>query len=168
MVGMIQSIGTTVGWIYTSQGQTKAMFHFGIVAGVIRIVGFIIGLRWGVIGVAVSYAVSQVVITPYSWTVAGRLIGVSFLQMVKSFQGPLLCATAMGIIVWTLGLILSSEWPAWGYLAVQIPAGFAAYVLFVHLFKVQAYLVLRQLISEQWQLHYRGIASSLAFPDNKD
>jgi hypothetical protein len=33
LLGLIQSIGTTVGWIYQSQGRTDIMFRWGLVSG---------------------------------------------------------------------------------------------------------------------------------------
>jgi len=59
LLGLIQSIGTTVGWIYQSQGRTDIMFRWGLVSGSIFIISFVVGLRWGALGVAVAYTVAN-------------------------------------------------------------------------------------------------------------
>jgi O-antigen/teichoic acid export membrane protein len=58
-VGMLQSLGTTIGWIYGATGRTDLHLRWHlIVAGVIVPV-FLIGLRWGGLnGLTIGYAVA--------------------------------------------------------------------------------------------------------------
>ena len=57
-VGMIQSILTTVGVIYMVTGNTKQKLHWGIGYGIVLIGAIAIGLNWGYLGVARSYALA--------------------------------------------------------------------------------------------------------------
>lgn len=152
LTGIAQSIGTTVGWIYTSQGRTDIMLKWGIFSGIVRGIAFIIGLRWGVIGVAVAYVLSGYVILWYpSWTIPGRLINLRFSEMLRNLSTPFYCATAMGVLVWGLGFLLPFGWPEWAYLALQVSFGALVYILLIHFFKVQAYIETLELLKEQWQ-----------------
>jgi PST family polysaccharide transporter len=54
LVGLLQSISTTAGWIYISQGRTDILFRWGLLVSVVRVTGFIIGLRWGLIGLSLN------------------------------------------------------------------------------------------------------------------
>lgn len=65
-LGAISSIQTTVGQIYLAKGRADWMFWWGIVSGVLRVVSFLIGLPWGVVGVAAAYAIM-------TWTLVSRI-----------------------------------------------------------------------------------------------
>ena len=56
-LGMVQSIFTTVGLIYTSTGRTKTLFLWNLGATPFFLLSFVLGLPWGIEGVAASYAV---------------------------------------------------------------------------------------------------------------
>ena len=57
LAGLSQSVGTTTGWIYQSQGRTDWMFRWGLASSAVTLVAFGIGILWGVTGVATAYAV---------------------------------------------------------------------------------------------------------------
>lgn len=62
IAGLIQPVGSTTGWIFICQGETKAMFHWGIYSSLTTVAAFVIGLKWGAIGVAAAYAISGYVL----------------------------------------------------------------------------------------------------------
>jgi PST family polysaccharide transporter len=154
--GMMQGVGTTVGWIYTSQGRTDVMFRWGIFASTIRVASFVIGLNWGVIGVATAYVVGGYAILWYpSWKIPGRLIDLTFRRMLHNLAGVFWCTCAMGAGVWAIGWLLPAAWSPWVHLAIQILCGMILYTLLVHVFKVRAYRDVRALIAEQIQKRRR-------------
>jgi len=61
VAGLIQPISNTTGWLFLTQGRTKEMFRFSMVAGPITIASIIAGLPWGAVGVAASYVTGQLV-----------------------------------------------------------------------------------------------------------
>ena len=65
-VGALQSIATTSGSIYQAIGRTDVMFKWGIFSSFAFILSFIIGLRWGILGVSISYLVMNLLIF-YPW-----------------------------------------------------------------------------------------------------
>ena len=152
LTGMGQSVGTTVGWIYTSQGRTDIMLKWGIFSGIVNMISLVIGLRWGVIGVATAYVLSGYILLWYpAWTIPGRLINLRFSEMIKNLSGPFYCAVAMGVLVWTSGLFLPVNWPQWVYLAIQVPIGVMLYIAMMHIFKVRVFIETYELIGERWQ-----------------
>ncbi|WP_308872828.1 MOP flippase family protein [Thiothrix subterranea] len=70
-IGMIQSVVTTVGSIYTAKGTTGLMFKIGAVNAVVTVLSFIVGLPFGLEGVAISYAIANVLMLypnlKFSW-----------------------------------------------------------------------------------------------------
>ena len=67
-VGMVQSIVSPVGYIYMAMGKTETMFRWGLLFTGITVLGFVIGLHWGITGVAVSYVIAMLLlIIPVLW-----------------------------------------------------------------------------------------------------
>jgi len=148
--GLGQSVGSTVGWIYNSQGRTDLQFKWGMFSAAVRIIAFTIGLHWGIIGVASAYVISGYVILWYpAWTIPGKLINLSFFEMLKNLSSVFYCAVAMGIAIWGSGLIFSGDSPYWMRLAVQVPFGVIVYFILVHVFRLKAYIDIRQVIKDR-------------------
>ncbi|HEY5984207.1 MAG TPA: MOP flippase family protein [Anaerolineales bacterium] len=98
-VGMLQSIGTTVGSIYQAKGRTDQMFRWGVGAGLLTIVAFLIGLRGGAKGVAVAYGLVTVVLFYPSFAIPFRLIGLPFRRLMAAIN-----TTALGALAMLLGM----------------------------------------------------------------
>ena len=128
-VGLVQSIGTTVGAIYQAKGRTDLMLRWGLGAGILVMIAFVIGLRWGITGVAIAYAAASLVLLYPSFAIPFRLIDVSFVQMVKllvpSFLNCILMYIALTIMRFSLPSSLSNT----VVLALGITVGLAVYVL---------------------------------------
>ena len=144
--GLFQSIGTTVGWIYTSQGRTDIMFRWGVASGIVRITAFVIGVHWGITGMAAAVVISGLVLWIPSWVIPGRLIHLRFSEMVKNLLSLFFSAIFMGIVVAAAGLVTPANWPAPVELALQILLGGACYLAIVHIFNVQAYIEVRDVV----------------------
>ena len=73
VVGLVQPVCNTTGWLFMSQGRTRHMFQWGAIGGSIMIGAIIAGLPWGAVGVAASYsAVSLLIVTPLLFWFVGR------------------------------------------------------------------------------------------------
>lgn len=94
-VGMVQSILTFNGAIYQATGRTERQFRLELLFAPLIIASFILGLRWGVLGVAGSYAVMSFTLAVPSVVVAYGLIGLSLTAMAKVLLRPL----GVGIIL---------------------------------------------------------------------
>ncbi|MFY9619536.1 MAG: lipopolysaccharide biosynthesis protein [Pyrinomonadaceae bacterium] len=73
IVGMVQPIANTTGWLFMTQGRTRHMFQWGLIGSSIIISSIVLGLPWGAIGVATSYSlVSLLIVTPLLFWFVGR------------------------------------------------------------------------------------------------
>jgi PST family polysaccharide transporter len=145
ILGALQSIGTTSGWLYQSQGRTDIMFRWGLVCGSIYIVSFIVGLRWGAFGVAVAYTVANFVLWYPNWSIPARIIDLSFTTMLRSLAPQFYGAATMALAVWAFGLLLPNTWSYAAHLALQVSFGAAVYVVFVRSFRLEAYTTVSNL-----------------------
>lgn len=73
IVGLIQPIANTTGWLFITQGRTRHMFQWGLIGSTIMMIGIVAGLPWGAAGVAASYSlVFLCIVTPLLFWFVGR------------------------------------------------------------------------------------------------
>ncbi|MFU8806953.1 MAG: oligosaccharide flippase family protein, partial [Bradymonadaceae bacterium] len=69
----IQPLGNSTGWLFITQDRTREMLRWGVLGSTLSIISFLVGLPWGVIGVAAAYAISGLVVrTPILLWYVGR------------------------------------------------------------------------------------------------
>jgi O-antigen/teichoic acid export membrane protein len=147
LIGMLQSIFTTVSLIYTSLGRADIMFKWSIFASFFIILSFIVGLQWGVMGVAYSYFFCIFFILWYpGWSIPGKLINLSFGEYLKNLSGTFFCSIAMGSITWFTGKLLPATWNSWSFLAIQSIACCLSYFILINIFKIKAYFDLLNIV----------------------
>lgn len=154
IVGALQSIGTLNGNLYLSQGRTGLQFKVGGTVGVFGVVAIVVGLQWDIKGVAYAYSLFSLLAVYPSIKIAVSLVGITFKEVVVNLSGVFGSAVGMAIGVHLLGCLLPIYWPHWVYLAAQIPFGVAVYLLLIHTFRLKAYVELRLLLRERWQLKF--------------
>jgi PST family polysaccharide transporter len=147
----MQSVGTLKGNLFLSQGRSDLMFRLGLFIKPVLIGGIVIGLQWGVTGVAYGYATAVMIATYPEWRFAGKLVGFTYSDLAYNLSGIFACAVVMAGAVYALGLALPPEWPHWLQLLTQVPAGVAIYGALMHSFGVQAYRETLDLLVEQWK-----------------
>lgn len=139
LVGASHAIGSTVSWIYKSQGRTDWMFRWGLVASAVTIGAIVLGVRLGSIEtVAACYAVATVGVLAYPrFAIPGRLIGLAPGEVFAAVQGPLGCAAFMAVAVWSLGWVLAPRVSTPVDLLVRTLVGALVYMLCSRLFSVR-------------------------------
>ncbi len=148
LVGLLQSVGTTLGWIYTARGRTDIMMRIGLLAAIANTVAFLVGVRWGIRGVAAAYAASNTALHVVSWIVAGRLVGLRYPRMAGNVAGALACAVAMAAGVHAArSLLLPGS--GWLPLLALTGGGAALYALLVHVCRLRAWREFRALLGER-------------------
>jgi PST family polysaccharide transporter len=99
IAGLVQPILNTAGWLYITQGRTRQMFHFGLIASTIIILSIVAGLPWGPTGVALAYSTTFVlVVTPLVFHYAGREGPVSSSDVYRTVA-PFACASLFSLLV---------------------------------------------------------------------
>jgi len=70
--GLLQPLNNPAGWLFVSQGRSGDFMRWGIVTAVTSVLAFLVGLPYGAFGVAVAYAVSEYLRTPFLWLYIGK------------------------------------------------------------------------------------------------
>ena len=99
IVGLMQSIVTTVGSIYLAKGRTDWMFYMGIFTSAILVSAIAIGLRWGIIGIAVCYMIATLSATYPNIVIAIRLIDLRLRDFVLNLKEEIATSLIMFVVV---------------------------------------------------------------------
>lgn len=96
ITGLFQPIANTTGWLLISQGRSHHMLKWGFISGPLNMGAIIVGLPWGAVGVAASYAFTRVfIVDPILYWYVGRSGPVrmsDFYKTIAPFVLASLCA----------------------------------------------------------------------------
>lgn len=110
VAGLHQVMTSTVGWLYLSQGRGSDFFRIGVYSSLVIVASFIVGLPWGVVGVAASYTVvNYLLVIPMVWTSTGRRGPVNLRDLLELAAPHVFAAAATAVV---LKLIHSTLPPA--------------------------------------------------------
>jgi hypothetical protein len=101
--------------------------------------GYIAGLRWGMIGVAAGYLVSQILLTYPIFSIPFRLIGLKFTDMLKEIKPYALITFSMAVVVLLLKILLVDLLTMKTTLIICVAAGSIMYILITIKYKPKAY-----------------------------
>jgi O-antigen/teichoic acid export membrane protein len=101
-VGIIQAVQTLNSDILMARDRARTLFRFSIFLTTAHLIAFIVGLQWGVVGVAAAYAISSTLCEPVQTFLAARALGVSpmvfFGSIARVFQvAAVMCAVVLGV-----------------------------------------------------------------------
>lgn len=129
-VGFIQSITSTTGVLLTARGRTDVLLRAGIISAVLSVTAFLVGVRFGLIGVVVCYAIASAILTPYVLSLAAAQLGLRTMDLVR----PCLPSVASSMIMALASLALEQAllplgWPHWSQLMVRLATAALTYWL---------------------------------------
>jgi O-antigen/teichoic acid export membrane protein len=120
LIGLVQSVGTTVGSIYQAKGRTDVMLRWGLFSGCLAVCAFVIGLRWGTLGVASAYAVVSLALAIPNFTIPFRLINLRLTELGAHLWRPLVCSLVMGGLLLLIRPILNTLTPMTSVLVLAV------------------------------------------------
>jgi O-antigen/teichoic acid export membrane protein len=110
-------------------GRGGTLLRFYVVETVALVTAILVGLQWGVVGVAAAFALVSIPTRAYFIRLTGKAIGVSFGRFLASLSG--VGEASLALVIATLStrmLLLETAAPAWLRLLVVIAIGVAVYV----------------------------------------
>lgn len=145
------SVGTTTGWIYMSTGRTDRMMAWMLGASPLLLLSFMIGVRWGGLGVAIAYTIATLILWYPQWRYAGSLIDLSFSSAMANLAKPFACSMFMAgsIILARLALDRATVSPLLR-LAIQMAEGFLFYLGALQVSHVPAFLRMKSRALSAW------------------
>ncbi len=128
------------GWIHLSLGNAKRLFKWGACSLSVTIFLFIIGVKFGTIGVGIAYSASfYILVLPALWY-AGKPIGLSFLFYIKCLWRYFISALLSGLIIyqilfsWSLTKVSFADYPVITRLLLATVSSCLLYTILVIIF----------------------------------
>jgi len=131
VTGALHSIATTTGTIFMSQGRADLAFKWNIFSIINLTVAMLIGMRWGIVGIAYGVTIFNLYGIWVGMHMAGSLISMSLKDLFSFIKKPFLYTIFMMIIVYLVKTYLVTpnieQMPI--QLAVNVITGIVAYAV---------------------------------------
>ena len=128
-VGALQSLQGLNSSVLQARNRTQDLLRYGIVVCTASLSAFVVGLNWGLIGVAVAYAISSTIVEPYYTWLTARCLGLSFFAFPRALAGVAQAAVGMAATVELVRMgLLTGGVPAAPRLGLLVLTGLVAYV----------------------------------------
>jgi PST family polysaccharide transporter len=87
-IGLMQAVLTTTGTVFLACGRADWQLRWTIGSTIVVVSSFVLGLQWGIEGVAACYAVASLAMAPLSVYFVGRLLDFSVPYFFKTLIPP--------------------------------------------------------------------------------
>jgi PST family polysaccharide transporter len=149
-LGMIQSIWSTVGQLYLVKNRANLQLRFGVFSGVAITASFLIGIPWGVLGVAISYTAMCLILLPLGLYIPFRLVkGLRLRDLAATLFPHVVSSGTMALAVWCFRMGLTSfgvENDTFLHLTLSVVFGVAIYILLIVCIRPQALIDIQRLL----------------------
>ncbi len=134
-VGFVNSLTCTTGSVLMARGRTNYLFYLGIVGVVLQVPAFIIGLKWGVEGVAAGHLVASFITAVIAFSVVLRVLGKGLGPFLRSIGVPMVFAGVMALaVIGCKSLPPANDLPAFIQFLVLVFVGAATYLALAWVF----------------------------------
>jgi O-antigen/teichoic acid export membrane protein len=106
VVGMAQSLIGVNSVALTAIGRTGPLLRFSILTFVLSLVGFVVGVHWGLVGVAAGYLAANAVIVPVYLRLTSHALDVSLRRLGAALTGVAQAAALTLVCVLTIRVVL--------------------------------------------------------------
>jgi O-antigen/teichoic acid export membrane protein len=83
-LGALQSLTSTIYLVYNTQGRTSLLFRWQIFASISYVTSFVVGLRWGIMGVAVCYTIVWLLLAVPMLLIPFGLVGITIKDFARA------------------------------------------------------------------------------------
>lgn len=110
-------------WVYLARGLGRELFRYTIVTALIKIVCISVGSFFGLIGIAVAFAVHPAIAWPISLAWLSRITPMPRRRLYQGAVRIILITLSAGAAAWAVGSLLPG---AWLQVGLGVPAGLLA------------------------------------------
>ncbi len=150
LAGFFQLIMTFGPITLQAAGRPDLRLQLAVLSALLYLPAFVVGLQWGIVGVAAGYLVATLVMFPILYRFVSRLMGLTFREMRRAVSASVVACTAMAAVVapamWALGGIAGV--PKIVLLAALVTLGAVVYAGITWAIQRQAVLGLLRTIRE--------------------
>ena len=130
LVGLIQSLQTLCGEVLLAVGRANWLLRFTMLWFVASLASFVIGVQWGVNGVAACYAIATLLVEPVRTYITARALETSAWKFVAALSGITQAAVVMAVFLLVArSALVAADVPAAARLALLVVTGGGVYVV---------------------------------------
>lgn len=143
-LAIVQSISSMVTNIYLSLGRANLMFRVGTLLRIMLVASIVIGLNWGILGVAIAYTIAGTLSALINNYIGGKLISLKINDLGRVLGTPALFSIMMGALIYSVDhwVLISLKMNL--RLGVQVALGVTFYWLLNEFLQPKAYKELKQ------------------------
>lgn len=128
-VGLLQSLVRLNSSVLQARDRTGVLLRWSILITVANAIAFVIGLQWGIVGVAAAYAISNTLLQPVNTWVTARAVDLTLLDFARALNGVAQASVAVPLVVFPLRLVLVDQGvPAAVRLTTLVAVGAVAFI----------------------------------------
>ena len=145
----VRSLTPILSQALTITGDTRYTMHRNIGGAIFLPIGFVIGARWGIVGIATAWIVvhAPVVLIPMLRRVSQQL-GIGFSSYVTAVAPAFVSAVIMSVVVLGVAALLPPGLSIWAVLGIKIAVGGLAYCAAIWLLFRERVMTLVRLIKQ--------------------
>jgi len=122
----VGTFNVATGWVYVSLGQTRRQLQWGGIGAFVTVSGFVIGLRWGPIGVAAATSIAVCVLRIPGILFCFKGTSLRLRDLFEAIWQPAVASTAAGLILAAiLPLVADGQPLLWGLCSCIVVYGLA-------------------------------------------
>ncbi|MCG8404650.1 MAG: lipopolysaccharide biosynthesis protein [Phycisphaerales bacterium] len=126
---MVTAINVATTWVFVSLGQPQRMLRWNVIEAVVTTLAFIIGLRWGAIGVAAGCSVALSALWLPSIVYCFKTSPLKIADLLGMIWRPALSSTVAAVVILALGAFVLPSVPSLISLTLNLAIYCCAYVL---------------------------------------
>jgi O-antigen/teichoic acid export membrane protein len=131
LTGLRQSIQSTVSPVLLALGRADWNLRWGLGSSALYVASFIVGLNWGITGVAAAYTAVGFIISPVSVMIIGKFLDFSVWDYCRNLR-PIAIATSLLAVV-AIGISLGLDLAGLPYALVLVISAICGIVMYVAL-----------------------------------
>lgn len=101
-VGFMQSLVSVGGTIFTALGRTEVLFRLGMFSAVLHVTAFLLGVRYGIAGIACAYLIASVINATVCFRVLFGLLHLKMTLLLSTIAPAIVRSLVMGVIVYVI------------------------------------------------------------------
>jgi O-antigen/teichoic acid export membrane protein len=86
-VGIVQALQSLSVDVLMARDRARTIFRFSVLLCTCHVIAFIVGLQWGVVGVAAAFAISTTLVEPWQTVLAARAVEISPTVLLRAVSG---------------------------------------------------------------------------------
>lgn len=153
LLGISQSVVHLTSSLMLSQGRTRLILKLGLLTKTFTILMIIIGLQYGIIGVAFFYLIANLFTSPFIFYKSGSLVNMPFRETLNPILPIAIAALSMTLVVFLLGEInLFANNGKVLILLLQVFTGGITYGLLILYLKPEAFLEIKKILKTRFNV----------------